>query len=53
VPSYIREILVKGESNHNIFTSSIKPPNPDYFKALWSRFKKVSKLIGRPNTLFI
>ena len=52
VPSYIREILVKGESNHNIFTSSIKPPNPDYFKTLWSRFKKVSKLIGQDQTLY-
>ena len=45
VPSYIREILVKGESNHNIFTHSYKPPNPDYFKTIWSRFKRVSKLI--------
>ena len=45
VPSYIREILVKGESSNNIFTNSIKPPNPYYFKTLWSRFKRVSKLI--------
>ena len=45
VPSYIREILVKGESSNNIFTSSNKPPNPDYFKTLWSRFKRASKLI--------
>jgi len=52
VPSYIREILIKGESNNNIFTNSIKPPNPYYFKTLWSRFKRVSKLIERdPNTL--
>ena len=52
VPSYIREILVKEESNHNIFTSSIKPPNPDYFKTLWSRFKRVSKLIEQDQTLY-
>ena len=51
VPSYIREILVKGESSNNIFTSSNKPPNPDYFKTLWSRFKKVSKLIEKEQTL--
>ena len=52
VPSYIKEILVKGESSNNIFTNSIKPPNPYYFKTLWSRFKRVSKLIERdPNTL--
>jgi len=42
VPSYIKENLVRGESNHNIFTDLIKPPNPDYFKTLWSRFKRAS-----------
>ena len=52
VPSYIRDILVKGESNHNIFTNSNKPPNPDYFKTLWSRFKRVSKLIEQNQTLY-
>jgi len=52
VPSYIKEILVKGESRNNIFTSSNKPPNPDYFKTLWSRFKKVSKLIEQDQTLY-
>ena len=52
VPRYIREILVKGESNHNIFTNSIRPPNPDYFKTLWSRFKRVSKLIEQDQTLY-
>tara|TARA_B100000575_G_scaffold263907_1_gene239370 strand:+ start:469 stop:1392 length:924 start_codon:yes stop_codon:yes gene_type:complete len=52
VPSYIREILVKGESSNNIFTNSIKPHNPDYFKTLWSRFKRVSKLIEQDQTLY-
>jgi len=52
VPSYIREILIKGESNNNIFTNSIKPPNPYYFKTLWSRFKRVSKLIELDQTLY-
>ena len=42
VQSYIRGILVKGESRNNIFTNSIKPPNPYYFKTLWGRFKRVS-----------
>ena len=31
---------------------SIKSANPDYFKTLWSRFKKVSKLIGQDQTLY-
>ena len=52
VPSYIREILVKGESSNNIFTNSIKPPNPYYFKTLWSRFKRGSKLIEQDQTLY-
>ena len=52
VPSYIKEILVKGESSNNIFTNSIKPPNPYYFKTLWSRFKRVSKLIVLDQTLY-
>ena len=51
-PSYIKKNLVKGESNLNIFTDSIKPPNPDYFKTLWSRFKRISKLIGQNQTLY-
>ncbi|MDC0126317.1 hypothetical protein OAI15_03555, partial [Flavobacteriaceae bacterium] len=55
VPLYIREILVRGESSNNIFTSSNKPPNPDYFKTLWSCFKRVSKLIEQDKhfTLFV
>ena len=52
VPSYIKEILVKGESSNNIFTNSIKPPNPYYFKTLWSRFKRGSKLIEQDQTLY-
>ena len=52
VPLYIREILVRGESSNNIFTSSNKPSNPDYFKTLWSRFKRVSKLIEQEQTLY-
>ena len=52
VPFYIKDKLVRGESNHNIFTNSIKPPNPDYFKTLWSRFKRVSKLIEQDQTLY-
>ena len=52
VPSYIKEKLLRGESSNNIFTSSTKPPNPDYFKTLWSRFKRISKLIEQDQTLY-
>jgi integrase len=37
VPSYVRDILVKGEPHHNIFSGRQQPLNEDYFKTLWSR----------------
>ena len=52
VPKYVREILVKGDRNNNIFTNTPKPVNKDYFKTLWSRFKKVSKLLEKDQTLY-
>ena len=52
VPNYIRELLVKGQPQHNIFTGTTKPLNEDYFKTLWGRFKRVSKLIKQDQTLY-
>ena len=52
VPSYVRDILVKGESNHNIFSESNKPLNQDYFKTLWSRFKRQSDILEQGQTLY-
>ena len=52
VPIYIRELLVKGQPHHNIFTDTISPLNEDYFKTLWSRFKRVSKLLEQDQTLY-
>ena len=51
VPSYIKELLNKGDNNLNIFTGTTKAPNPDYFKTIWGRFKKVSKLLEQDQTL--
>jgi len=51
VPSYVRELLNKGDNNLNIFTGTTKAPKPDYFKTIWGSFKKVSKLRTRLNTL--
>ena len=45
VPIYIRQLLVKGQPQHNIFTGTIRPLNEDCFKTLWGRFKRVSKLL--------
>ena len=52
VPIYIRELLIKGQPHHNIFTDTTRPLNEDYFKTLWSRFKKVSKLLEQDQTLY-
>lgn len=52
VPTYVRDILVKGESNHNIFSGSNKPLNQDYFKNLWSRFKRQSDILEQGQTLY-
>ncbi len=52
VPYYVQERLYKGEPQHNIFTGTNKAPNPDYFKTIWGRFKKVSKLLEQDQTLY-
>ena len=52
VPIYIRELLVKGQPQHNIFTHTTRPLNEDYFKTLWGRFKRVSKLLEQDQTLY-
>ena len=52
VPIYIRDILVKGQPQHNIFTDTTRPLNEDYFKTLWGRFKRVSKLLEQDQTLY-
>jgi integrase len=52
VPIYIRELLVKGQPQHNIFTGATRPLNEDYFKTLWGRFKRVSKQLEQDQTLY-
>ena len=52
VPCYVREILVKGEPHHNIFSGKPQPLNQDYFKTLWRRFKRVSNLLEQDQTLY-
>jgi integrase len=52
VPTYVKEILVKGEPNHNIFSSKPQPLNEDYFKTLWSRFKVQSITLQQDQTLY-
>ena len=52
IPKYVSELLTKGEPRHNIFTNTTTPPNKDYFKTLWRRFKRVSKLLEQDQTLY-
>ena len=52
VPNYVRNQLKKGSGDDNIFTNNKKPLNKDYFKTLWGRFKRVSKLLEQDQTLY-
>ncbi len=52
VPLFIKNYLIKNQPHLNIFSNNIEPHNPDFFKTLWSRYKKQSKLIEDNQTLY-
>jgi integrase len=52
VPNFIKEHLIKGVPEVNIFTGTPNSTNPDYFKTLWSRYKKQSKILVEGQTLY-
>lgn len=52
VPYYVKKVLKKTEDHLNIFSGKEEPFAPDYFKGLWSRFKKRSKLLEKDQTLY-
>ena len=52
VPYYVKEVLKKSDDNLNIFSGKEEPFAPDYFKGLWSRFKRLSKLLEENQTLY-
>jgi integrase len=52
VPEFIRGYITPGKKEDNIFTGSPIEFNEDYFKTLWSRFKKQSKLLLPEQTLY-
>lgn len=52
VPKYIRENLVKGKAEVNIFSGVEKPFNECYFKTLWRRFKEINNSIGKDVTIY-
>ena len=52
VPNYVRQEINKGASHNNIFSGKSKPLNKDYFKTLWGRFRKQSKVLEEGQTLY-
>ena len=52
VPYFIRKELEKSEQHFNIFSRCPKAHNKDYFKTLWSRYKKLSNLVEDNHTLY-
>jgi len=52
VPEVIKRELFHGNPEHFIFTNSPIEFNHDYFKTLWSRYKKQSKVIDQGVTLY-
>ena len=51
VPIYIRELLIKGQPQHNIFTGTTRPLNEDYFRHFGGVLRGFLNCLKRPNTL--
>lgn len=55
VPAIVRDEVLKkftGNRKDNVFTLKEAPYNRDYFKTLWSRYKKKSRLLEQDQTLY-
>ncbi len=52
VPEFIRVLLEPGQKDYNIFSGTTEPYNADYFKTVWGRFKKTSKLLEDGQALY-
>ncbi len=52
VPYYVQEELLKKNRGLNIFTGTPQPYSEDYFKGLWTKFKKRSKTLDVDQTLY-
>ena len=55
VPEVVRAEVLKrftGNRKDNVFTLTEEPYNRDYFKTLWSRYKRQSSLLERDQTLY-
>jgi integrase len=52
VPKYIRECLIIGKNEENIFSGIETPFNESYFKTLWKRFKATNKSVDKEVTIY-
>jgi len=52
VPIFIKPYLHKKGLNDNVFSGYQNSRNPDYFKTLWSRYKKQSEILKEGQTLY-
>ena len=55
VPEVVRDEIFKrftGNKKDNVFTLNEAPYNRDYFKTIWSRYKKHSHLLEQDQTLY-
>ncbi len=52
VPSFIKSHLHPKGLSDNIFTGEKYSRNPDYFKTLWSRYKKQTNLLKQGQTIY-
>ena len=55
VPGVVRDELIRrftGNRNTNVFTLKEEDYNRDYFKTLWSRYKRKSHLLEKDQTLY-
>ena len=52
VPIYIRENLIKGELNHNIFSNTIKLTIVTILSRLWRRFKHALPSVEQGITIY-
>ena len=55
VPLYVRENLIKGNAEDNIFSNANQPYNKSYFSLIWRRFKRLNQDLdsGYTITLFV
>jgi integrase len=52
VPKFIRENLMKGDDDSNIFSCTTTPFNESYFKNIWRRFKALNNCIYKDITIY-